>query len=75
MTRLHPHLQRTASQDHFTWRRARLVRAGLPTARAASLASDVRIDLDELLKLIDAGCPPELAARIVAPLDASGETS
>lgn len=35
---------------------------------AASLASDVRLDLHELLQLIDRGCPPELAARILAPL-------
>jgi hypothetical protein len=68
MTRLHPHLQRTASQDHFTWRRAKLLQAGLPPAAAASLAADARIDLHEVLELLDAGCPPELAARIVAPL-------
>jgi hypothetical protein len=28
-----------------------------------------RIDLHELLELVDAGCPPELAARILSPLD------
>jgi hypothetical protein len=32
------------------------------------LASDDRIDLHALLELIDRGCPPELAARIMAPL-------
>lgn len=72
MTRLDSHRQRTASQDYFTWRRERLVRAGFPLDRAALFANDVRIDLHEVLELIDAGCPPELAARIVAPLDTQG---
>jgi hypothetical protein len=34
------------------------------------LAHQEQVDLHELLKLIDRGCPPDLAARILAPLDA-----
>lgn len=56
------------SADVTPWRRRRLAEAGFPAALAARLASDVRLDLHELLQLIDRGCPPELAARIVAPL-------
>jgi hypothetical protein len=33
------------------------------------LARDPRTDLHALLELVDRGCRPELAARILAPLD------
>jgi hypothetical protein len=52
------------------WRRARLLAAGFSTRLATDLAEDCSIDLHALLELIDRGCPPELAARIHAPLDA-----
>lgn len=32
-------------------------------------ALDEEVDLHELLVLVDRGCRPELAARILAPLD------
>jgi hypothetical protein len=51
------------------WRRDRLLAAGFASALAAELARDRDIDLHAVLGLIDRGCPPELAARIVAPLD------
>jgi len=51
------------------WRRRRLQRAGVDAALAEKLASDRRFDLHAVLELIDRGCPPELAARILAPLD------
>jgi hypothetical protein len=50
------------------WRRRRLVAAGFDGALAARLAADCALDLHALLELVDRGCPPELAARIVAPL-------
>jgi hypothetical protein len=34
------------------------------------LAGDCAIDLHALLELVDHGCPPALAARILAPLEA-----
>ncbi len=55
------------------WRIARLRGAGCSVALAYSLAHDGRYDLHELLKLIDRGCPAELAARILAPLDDGDE--
>lgn len=51
------------------WRRRRLIVAGFDGPLATQLARDDRIDLHELLVLVDRDCPPELAARIVAPLD------
>jgi hypothetical protein len=51
------------------WRRRRLIAAGFDASLATRLACDDDVDLHELLVLLDRGCPPELAARIVAPLD------
>ena len=51
------------------WRRRRLIAAGVEAPLAARLAHDEAIDLHELLVLLDRGCPPALAARILAPLD------
>jgi hypothetical protein len=47
------------------WRRRRLELAGFDSVRARELASASGIDLHELLTLLDRGCPPHLAARIV----------
>ena len=54
--------------DVVMWRRCRLLDAGFPEALAMQLAN-ASIDLHALLQLVDRGCPPELAARILAPLD------
>jgi hypothetical protein len=51
------------------WRRRRLAAAGFEPRLAAELADEPAIDLHELLVLVDSGCPPALAARILAPLD------
>jgi hypothetical protein len=51
------------------WRRDRLVDAGFPRGFAARLARDARYDLHALIELVERGCPPSLAARILAPLD------
>jgi hypothetical protein len=55
--------------DLLDWRRRRLELRGFGPQLALALASDRRVDLHELLELTDRGCPPELAARILAPLD------
>ncbi len=54
--------------DVVEWRWCRLREAGFPAALARSLSRE-HVDLHALLELVDAGCPPELAARILAPLD------
>jgi hypothetical protein len=52
----------------LSWRIARLCHAGFSHRAAERLAQNRRYDLHALLELIDRGCPPELAARIVAPI-------
>ena len=55
------------------WRRDRLLAAGFPPGLANDLARDrdvdVQVDLHALLDLIERGCSPDVAARILAPLD------
>jgi hypothetical protein len=53
------------------WRRRRLAAAGFEPELAAELAAEPAVDLHELLVLVDRGCPPVLAARILAPLQAT----
>ena len=60
---------RRPASDVEAWRLRRLVDAGFPPALARELAATPGIDLHALLGLLDRGCPPELAARILAPID------
>jgi hypothetical protein len=46
------------------------VAAGFEPRLAAELVAEPAVDLHELLVLVDRGCLPALAARILAPLDA-----
>lgn len=49
------------------WRERLLRQAGCEPRLAAALAGDARYDLSEILDLIGRGCPPPVAARILAP--------
>jgi hypothetical protein len=51
------------------WRRDRLVDTGFAPALAATIACDPRYDLHALIEFVERGCRPDLAARILAPLD------
>jgi len=67
---LRRHLERAADPDHVVaWRAERLREAGCPAGLADRMARDNRYDLHALLELTDRGCPAELAARILAPLE------
>lgn len=55
--------------DVAAWRRRRLCAAGFDAALADTAAHDCAMDLHALLELVDRGCPPHLAVRILAPLD------
>jgi hypothetical protein len=56
--------------DVFAWRRSQLVRSGFPQRLAGRVAQDGRYDLHRLIELVERGCPPDLALRILAPLAA-----
>lgn len=76
MSRITGHADRQpARPDVVAWRVERLRDAGFGRAAAEQLARDRHYDLHALLELIDRGCRPELAARIVAPLDDAEPTS
>lgn len=57
--------------DVTTWRRCRLLEVGFEPDLADTVAHDRRIDLHAVLGLVDRGCPPALAVRILAPLESS----
>ncbi len=57
------------AQEVARWRREQLLSAGFEPHLAARLARDPRRDVHALLELVDSGCPPPLAARILAPLE------
>lgn len=58
-----------AVQEILSWRRDRLCAAGFAPALADEIARDERYDPHELIDLVERGCPPVLAIRILAPLD------
>lgn len=58
-----------APTDAVAWRRARLRKAGFEAALTEELSHECSVDLHALIELVERGCPPPLAARIMAPLD------
>ena len=65
--------RRAISGDVVDWRRSVLREAGFDPWLAHELAAEAQVDLHDLLNLVDRGCPPRLAARILAPLDDPSE--
>ncbi len=63
------HVHEETGREVVSWRRAQLAQAGFSLPAASRLARDGRYDLHALLELVDQGCAPALAARILAPLD------
>ncbi|HZT94037.1 MAG TPA: hypothetical protein VE985_06135 [Gaiellaceae bacterium] len=47
------------------WRTAELMRVGFPGDDAVRLAARLDVDLHEAIELIQRGCSPELAVRIL----------
>jgi hypothetical protein len=50
------------------WRAQQLRRYGFDHPLAESMAADHEFDLHAAIELVERGCPPQLAARILAPL-------
>ena len=65
-------LEPVGARDPRRWRERQLTRAGFDAALASRTAADRSIDLHALIELVERGCPPDLAARILAPLDHEG---
>jgi hypothetical protein len=47
------------------WRTAELMRVGFAGDDAVALAARLEVDLHEAIELVQRGCPPELAVRIL----------
>ena len=54
------------------WQREQLAKAGFSLPITARVAGDPRYDLHALFQLAERGCDPELAVRILAPLEEAG---
>jgi hypothetical protein len=61
-------MQSTAPEI-VSWRRRQLVEAGFSAELARHVAGEASYDLHALIELVERGCPPALAVRILAPLD------
>jgi hypothetical protein len=48
------------------WRTSELMRVGFPGDDAVALAARIDIDLHEAIGLVQRGCPPDLAIRILS---------
>jgi hypothetical protein len=53
----------------IAWRRDQLLEVGFPTELARGTARERLLDLHALIELVERGCDPRLAVRILAPLD------
>ena len=51
------------------WRCEQLVQSGFAHALAARVAEDPHYDLHALIELVERGCQPDLAVRILAPVE------
>jgi hypothetical protein len=60
---------RGAAPEIVSWRRRQLADAGFSSGLARRVAVDPSYDLHALIELVERGCPPVLAVRILAPLD------
>lgn len=61
----------TKTEHHalVRWRLKQLRGSGFPLPLATRLAKDGRYDLHALIELVERGCPPRLAVRILAPIE------
>jgi hypothetical protein len=51
------------------WRREQLVAAGFQLPLATRVAANPHYDLHALIELVERGCQPDLAVRILAPFE------
>jgi hypothetical protein len=60
---------RVQAPEVLSWRRRQLVAAGFGRNLARRVAADPEYDLHALIELVERGCAPDLAVRIVAPVE------
>jgi hypothetical protein len=53
------------------WRQLELEQFGFPPSLAARVARDERYDLHQLIELVQQGCSPDLAVRILSPVESN----
>jgi hypothetical protein len=69
---MRPETAETVGRDVIGWRREQLTASGFPLPLATAIASDTGYDLHAVIELVERGCAPDLAARILAPLEERG---
>ena len=57
------------SRGVVSWRREQLAESGFTPSLATRIANDPRYDLHALIELVERGCLPDLAVRILAPIE------
>jgi hypothetical protein len=53
----------------ISWRREQLVDSGFAPALAVAVSENTHYDLHALIELVERGCAPQLAVRILAPME------
>jgi hypothetical protein len=61
--------KRRRGLEVVNWRQLELEQFGFPRSLAARVARDERYDLHQLSELVQQGCSPALAVRILSPLE------
>lgn len=51
------------------WRCEQLVESGFAAPLASTVAKNAHYDLHALIELVERGCQPDLAVRILAPVE------
>jgi len=62
---------RRAADEVVAWRREQLAQSGFALRLATTIAENSSYDLHALIELVERGCDPELAVRILAPVEAA----
>jgi len=57
------------SQAVVNWRRLEMIHCGFPRSLAARVARDEQYDLHQLIELVEQGCSPDLAVRVLSPVE------
>ena len=55
----------TESERVERWRTDELLRVGYELETATLMAADLEVDLHAAIDLVERGCPPDIAARIL----------